>query len=166
MEEKKSKPKKKQVRPKNPVTPANPNGAGRKPAWTIEREEKVMAALMRGHSRRAAATYAGISQDTFERWLKIGHGSPEEVQYMPGRSEMDLPDFAARVLECEFVPEDMSVECVTTHIGNGNLRAAVFFLQTRRPKEWGRQDREALPLEHLDDDALVRETLRNTPGGL
>jgi hypothetical protein len=95
-------------------------------------EAKILKALRQGSTRRAAAGYGGVASDTFERMLK--------------RSA----DFAAQVELAEAEVEVAIVNDVRRAIHNGDTAAAKFWLERRRPNEWGAKITDA------DQDLLSR----------
>lgn len=124
---------------------------GRPLIWSQDRETRILQALMKGHSREAAALHGGVSYDTFTRWVK-----GENLGTRPA----GLAAFAVLVEEAEHVAEDLAVSTVNTNIrlGDGNL--AFKWLERRRPKRYARQDRQEIPLEDCSDEELAKKALQ------
>jgi transposase len=115
--------------------------------YSPEAHARVIEALAAGTSRRGACDYAGISEDTFARWLKR------------------YADFADAVVRAEATVELRAVVTIRQAFNAGDWKAAAFWLERRRNKEWGRQVkveiintvREMAKAAGLDPDAAVAE---------
>ena len=124
---------------------------------TPEVEKRIMEALQAGTSRRGAAEYGGIDQTTLITWMQR------------------FPDFANAVVAAEAQTELRAVLTIRQAITGGDWKAAAFWLERRRNKEWGRQVkvelintvREMARAAGVDEDAAVAEVeqiLKETRG--
>lgn len=121
--------------------------AGRPTKYTPETVTKITNALVSGASRRAAAEYAGVSVDSFERWMKR------------------YADFAATVTRAEAQCETSASLALRQAWAGGDWRAAAWWLERRRHEDWGRQDkveigpmvRDMARAAGVDEDEAVRE---------
>lgn len=125
--------------------------------YTPERRTRVLEALRAGTSRRGAAEYGGIDQTTLENWMKR------------------YSDFSAAVVAAEAAVELRAALTIRQAFTAGDWKAAAFWLERRRNKEWGRQVkvelintvREMARAAGVDEDAAVAEVeaiLRETRG--
>jgi hypothetical protein len=118
--------------------------------YTPERAQRITDALADGNTRRAAAAYGGISDDTFARWLKR------------------FADFAAAVKAAEAEAEVAHVANIKRAAIRGNWTASAWWLERRRHEDWGRKDRvelinsvrEMARAAGVDEDAAVAEAER------
>jgi len=92
-------------------------------------QKRLTDALRAGNTRRAACAFAGISEDSLARWEKAGG------------------DFQAAVAEAEASAEVRAVALIQQAAGSGNWRAAVWWLERRRPNEWGARAVEAAEVQ-------------------
>lgn len=90
---------------------------------TPQTVKKILDALTAGNTRKAAAQYAGIDQDTLCRWLRR------------------YADFADAVLQAEAAAEVGHVANIAAAANDGDVRASIFWLERRRYQDWGRVDR-------------------------
>lgn len=97
-----------------------------KTKYTPQRAKRVLMALRAGNTRRASAAAGGITDMTFRRWLR------------------DKPQFAAEVYQAEAAAERLHTNTIQAAAASGDIRAAEFWLERRRPTEWGRVDRVEL----------------------
>lgn len=115
--------------------------------YTPERVARLIEGLTAGMSRRGACERASIDQSTFETWLKR------------------YPDFSDAVVTAEAEVELRAVLTIRQAFSSGDWKAAAFWLERRRNKEWGRQVkvelisrvREMAQAAGLDPDAAVEE---------
>jgi transposase len=125
--------------------------------YTPERQARVLEALRAGSSYRDAAEYAGIDQDTLIAWRKR------------------YADFSEAVVAAEASVAIRAVLTIRQAFADGDWKAAAFWLERRRNKEWGRQVkvelintvREMARAAGVDEDAAVAEVeqiLKETRG--
>jgi hypothetical protein len=106
---------------------ATPRPRRRRPGplrrYTSVTVQKILNALSAGATRDAAAGAAGISRATFYRWLEEHETFETEVQ------------------EAEDRAETMYTACVAKSAQDGDWRAAAWWLERRRHREFQRRDR-------------------------
>ena len=95
-----------------------PRGAGRPTKQTPETEKKLVAALRKGNTRRAACAHAGISEDTLANWSK-------------GSS-----DFSDALTRAENTSEFGYVDVIQECANAGDWKAAAWWLERRRKEEY------------------------------
>jgi hypothetical protein len=97
--------------------------AGRPSKYTPEVVKRIMDALAAGNTRKAAAEYGGIDEDTLGRWRRR------------------FADFADAIKSAEAHAEVGHVANIATAAKGGNWTASAWWLERRRSAEWGRVDR-------------------------
>ncbi len=124
---------------------------GRPSKATAARIEALIAALRAGNTREAAAAHAEIDRTTLYRWLGNNAGLRARVEKAEADAEVR---FAAQIARAAGI----------------NWKAAVWWLERRRPKTYGRAQAETAvgmpaetiaqhPLDELSADE-VRERAR------
>lgn len=96
---------------------------GRPSKRTPEREARLIEALRAGNTRKAACHYAGIEPRTFERWMKLYVGFVAAIQKAEGDAEVRMVAQIAQAAQA------------------GTWTAAAWWLERRRPDDYGRRDR-------------------------
>lgn len=117
---------------------------------TPQVEERLFSALRDGNTRQAACAYAGISDQTLANWM--------------ARSL----DFLEGVKKAEAEAEVRHVGNISRASHRGSWQASAFWLERRRPKEWGKVVRVDIELRirekalelGLDPDEAVKEAQR------
>src|SRR5262249_28454299 len=104
-------------------------GLGRPSKFTPEREGRLLDALRAGNTRSAACQYAGISDETFARWL---------ARYV---------DFVEAVKSAAPPAEVPMVARIAHAAQDGTWQAAAWWLERRRPDDYGRRDRVDVELK-------------------
>ncbi|MBV9173618.1 MAG: hypothetical protein JOZ81_26440, partial [Chloroflexi bacterium] len=94
----------------------------RPPKLTPERQERVLAAIGAGATRKAAASYAGVDESTLYRWLKRNASFASLLRAREDEVE---------VRACAEIQQAASAD----------WRAAAWWLERRRPADYGRTDR-------------------------
>ena len=117
--------------------------------YTPETVKRIVDALAAGNTRRAAAAYGGIDEDTLGRWLRR------------------YADFADAVKNAEAQAEVGHVARIAQASAAGTWQASAWWLERRRHADWGKVDRveveirraaEKLADEYgLDATELIRE---------
>lgn len=107
---------------------------GRPTKLTPEVQERICDALRKGCTRRAAAAYAGISEDTLYNWIARGEGRAKS----PPREEFTR--FSEAVKRAESEAEKRYTEIIY-RAADETWQAAAWWLERRYPKEWGRRER-------------------------
>ena len=97
-------------------------------SFTPETREKILNALRAGNYRVAACKFAGISDETFRRWMNAGKaGEPEYV------------DFVEQVKQAEAQAEASLVATIRKAAGD-HWQAAAWLLERKYVTRWGRRD--------------------------
>ena len=91
--------------------------------YTPETVKLVTDALTAGMPRKGASEYAGIDENTLGRWMHR------------------YADFADAVIRAEAQCEFRATLTIRAAFNDGDWKAAAFWLERRRNKDWGRQDR-------------------------
>lgn len=91
--------------------------------YTPERVASILEALTAGNTRRAAAAYGGIDENTLGRWIaRFG-------------------DFAEAVKSAEAAAEVGHVANIAAAANDGTWTASAWWLERRRHADWGKVDR-------------------------
>ncbi len=126
---------------------------GRPTALTAEVQRRIVDAVAAGNYFEAAATYGGISQETFFRWMKWGESdSPNREPFR---------QFRKSILAAEAQAEISVVAQWKSQVPQ-NWQAARDFLGRRFPSRWGPKER----LEHTGKDGApieIKEILVELP---
>jgi hypothetical protein len=113
--------------PERPTT-AGARSAGRPSKHTPEREQRLLDALRAGNTRKAACHYAGISEEALARWLRAS------------------VDFVDAVQKAESDAEVRMVAEIAQAARGSTWQAAAWWLERRRPDDFGRRDRVDIEL--------------------
>lgn len=97
-------------------------------SFTPETQEKILNALRAGNYRVAACKFAGISVDTFGRWMKAGNAGEER-----------FAEFAEQVKQAEAQAEASLVATIRKAAGD-HWQAAAWLLERKYVTRWGRRD--------------------------
>jgi transposase len=101
---------------------------GRPTKYSSQRVDRICAALTAGNTRRAAAVYGGIGENTFGDWMRR------------------FRDFRDAIEKAEAEAEVRAVAQIAQAAQSGTWTAAAWWLERRRPDDYGR--RERLDVEH------------------
>jgi transposase len=112
--------------------------AGRPSKRTPEREKRLLDAIRAGSTRKAACAYAGISDETLANWC---------------RRSLDFLDALARA-EAEY---EVKCNAIISQAAQTDARHAEWWLERRRPEEYGRKDRIDLNVIRSEAERLARE---------
>ena len=96
-----------------------------------ERQQKIVTAIAAGNSRDTAAAYAGITPKTFFEWLRRGREAHSGVYY----------EFAQAVEQADAEAELVAVATIRQAMPF-QWQAAAWWLERKRPNEWGKRDPE------------------------
>jgi hypothetical protein len=124
---------------------------GRKPKLgQPERVSKLLTALQNGHTRRAAAASAGISADTLQRMVKQSAAFAAQVEHSEGLAEAErtlvlfkaahgyevvrVTKYKKSYMVAGKIQYAEEVRTETTWVFD--WRAALAWLQRRRPEDW------------------------------
>lgn len=91
--------------------------------------QAIVKAIRAGVSLSGAAKSAGIGERTLFDWLSRGRAG-----------EVPFEQFSQRVREAEGHAETFVVSKLFEQIEDGNVGATCFWLERRRPEEWGKRD--------------------------
>lgn len=97
-------------------------------SFTPETREKILNALRAGNYRVAACKFAGISDETFRRWMNAGKAG--EAEYV---------DFVEQVKQAEAQAEASLVATIRKAAGD-HWQAAAWLLERKYVSRWGRRD--------------------------
>jgi hypothetical protein len=103
---------------------------------TDARVEALLGALRVGNTRRAACAHAGLSPDTFYRWLSADRTFSDAVKRAEGEAEARFLTQIAKAAT------------------NGTWQAAAWWLERRLPAEYGQRARLDV---HVELEAEVRQ---------
>jgi hypothetical protein len=98
------------------------------------KQNAIIWALQLGNTRRAASGFAGVSPDTFYRWMSENRTFSDAVEIAESTAEVGY------------------VAVLATAAQKGSVRAAIEWLKRRRRPEWG----DKLDITKLDDETLLR----------
>ena len=101
--------------------------AGRPTKLTPEVRERIVQAIRGGNYRNVAARFAGISPETFARW-------------MVNESDEACQELKAAVEEAEASAHVRALAIIQQH-GQTDPRHLQWWLERKFPREWGRKDR-------------------------
>ena len=122
---------------------------GRPSKLTPEVQETICKYLRAGNTFRTACELAGIAYATGIEWRARGEDRDPE---RPGDESFAAFAVATRRAEEEAIARCAAV--VQKAAIDGNLQAATWFLERRRPDEWGRVDRRTISLETNEPQAV------------
>jgi hypothetical protein len=114
---------------------------GRRTKLTPDTQENVVKALRAGNSRRDSALYAGLAEATFYNWMDRGRaGEPLYVEFLEAVEKAEAHSVVRNV-------------AIIQRAADETWQAAAWWLERKRPDEWGRRQRydigtsEAQPME-------------------
>lgn len=116
--------------------------AGRKTKYTAEAVKKITDAIRVGATYELAASYAGISEDTFARWRER------------------YADFADKLREAEGEGAIGWLAKIEKSANDGDWRAAAWKLERRYPDSYGRKVLDQHHSGHIDVGTLSDDELR------
>lgn len=133
---------------RNASLPATMRKSGRPSKKNEATVSRFLEALRAGNTRRASCLYAGFSEDTLARWLAAFADFAEDVARAEAECEIRnvlLIQKAAQerdvvVRKRKVLPDGSVIEEVTTR-KEFDVAAAQWWLERRRPQEWGRRDK-------------------------
>lgn len=99
---------------------------------TDEAVQRIIELLSAGNYRRVAYTNAGISKETFLRWLREDH------------------DFRAAVEKAEGSADALHLANIQRAAIDGTWQASAWYLERKHPEEWGKQDRRPEGSERVE----------------
>jgi hypothetical protein len=93
--------------------------SGRPSKFTDERGVRLLAALRAGNTRKASCLYAGVNEDSLERWLRHSADFAEALTRAEAEAEVALVAFVRQAAHTDW-------------------RAGMEFLSRRWPETWDR----------------------------
>ena len=90
---------------------------------------RLVEAVERGNNRATAARLAGIGPSTLREWMARGRLGQEP-----------FAAFLARLKKADATAEAEAVKLVRDAARGGTWQAACWWLERRRPRQWGRRD--------------------------
>lgn len=122
---------------KKPTAATKPkSAAGRPTKRTPETEAKLLRALRKGNTRRAACAHAGIGESTLNDWVN------------------EFPEFSAACTRAENESEFGFVDVIQECANNGDWKAAAWWLERRRKAEYSVKQE----IDHTNSDGSMRPT--------
>ena len=106
---------------------------GRPSKLTADVQEKLLAVIKLGAYRAAACDFAGITPETLRNWLRRGEAEGEGPCF----------ELATQLKQAEASACIKALGTIRTAM-EANWQAAAWFLERKRPKEWGRRERHEL----------------------
>lgn len=92
-------------------------------------QESIIKSLKAGNSRRDSALFAGVSEQTFYTWLKKGrNGKAPYVEFLEAVEKAEATACVRNVAIIQKAAAD-------------TWQAAAWWLERKRPDEWGRRQR-------------------------
>lgn len=89
--------------------------------YNSRRSSQICESLKNGATRTASVAAAGVSYDAYRRWLKSN------------------PEFSASVMRAEAECAVMMTKVIYDAGLAGDWRASFWWLERRRPQDWGRR---------------------------
>jgi len=142
---------------KKPAKHRTPRTLGRPTKFTPDVRARIISAIRNGNTYDAAANYGGVTYSIYREWMK--RGEDEGVG--------DFFDFFEAVKKAEAEAEVESVALIRRSAKEGQWQAAAWFLERRKPSEWGRRDRHEVSQTSLNinwDDLTENEMERIANG--
>jgi len=119
---------------------------------TPEVQEAIIKAVSAGATLDAAAGSAGVSYDTFNRWMKRGAKA----------SSGEFCEFYKAVTIAAAQVRVNMASTIALAAAKGDAKAAIEWLKRRDPAQWG----DRLQLSRMTDDELLRLIAIAESGGL
>jgi hypothetical protein len=119
---------------------------------TPEVRQRLLDALRKGSTRKAAAESAGIGYSTFRGWLAAGRSEPEA----------GLSALLADIKRAEAEAVVAAVDIIGKAAAGGAWQAAAWWLERRYPEDWGQQRDTIRQLVRLNKELLDRLAVGGT----
>lgn len=121
---------------------------------TAELQAKICDAIRMGNYMETAAAFAGISKDTFYRWLKKGARARSGIY-------REFHDAVHKAL-AEAEVRDVAI---IANAAKESWQAAAWRLERRHPERWGKKERIYAEMDHQGDSlaelvAAIKESAR------
>ncbi len=102
---------------------------GRPSKFTADRRAAILKNLETGVSREVASRASGVDPETLRRWIRKGEDAAKGLYHQ----------FATDVIKAESVAVVDMVQVIHDASQRGDWRAAAWWLERRRPADWGRR---------------------------
>jgi hypothetical protein len=106
-------------------------------------EAKILEAIRAGNTRRAAAAYAGVDEETLARWLR-------DTRKMAFMDSFKKAEADAEVLH---------VASIAQASKDGSWQASAWWLERRRHQDW--RKREEIKLTGSEEEPVVIKAITN-----
>lgn len=106
---------------------------------------KIIQALEAGNYQKTAAALAGVSENTFYRWMDRGKNA-KSGKYR---------EFCESVKRAEEKAKAYHLQQIRKASENGSWQASAWYLERKHPSEWGRQQR-------IEMDAQIKADVKGT----
>jgi hypothetical protein len=110
--------------------PTSHSRAGRPSKLTEDRIARLTEALHKGHTRRAAAAFAGIAPSTLCAWLDAATVPDAPVEFL---------EFMNAVRAAELDAEDQFLAVIRDAAARGTWQAAAWALERRYSADWSKK---------------------------
>lgn len=151
-----------------PTTITLVDGPGRPSKRTPEAEERILAALRNGNTKKTAAALAYISVDVFDRWqadsayfaAAVATAIAEaQESHVAALREASAGGFVTRRRVKRTIAQDGSVkEEIEEDRSAPDWRGPAFLLERSAPDDWGRRDRLTIDRERALDQVRRQAT--------
>lgn len=121
---------------------------GRPTKFTPDTCNRILSAIRNGNTYEASAHYGGVSYDTLREWIKRGQ---EETAG-------EFSEFFEAIKSAEAKAEVESVALIRQAAQEGQWQAAAWFLERRKPSDWGRKDRHEI--SGINGEAIKHEVTK------
>lgn len=143
---------------------------GLRSKYNAERHQTIVDAIRKGNSRSTSFRLAGLHPDTVYPWLRWARESPGTH-----------PEYDQLLADIEFAEAEVEAErvaLINVAANTGTWQAAAWWLERRKPEEWGKRDHvqvdagdkpltqlNVLILENAETRQLSRDFLRAITAG-
>lgn len=117
---------------------------GRKTKLTEKMIEEIAKHIELGMINKDVAQLVGISETTFYNWMKEGENSKDNNIFRK---------FYLKVKEAEAKAIKRNLAIIQRAANEGNWQAAAWFLERKRPEDWGRKERVNI---NTDDGITIK----------
>lgn len=127
---------------------------GRRVKRTVEIDKKIETALATGNTRRAACAFAGISEDTFGRWIEKYADFADLVARSEARCEVQMTAIIYKASQEREVTVTKTVrrgnDVITETVVKKEFdwKAALAWLERRKSEDWAARSKH----EHTGPD--------------
>lgn len=135
-------------------------GAGRPVKLNDEVQRKIVDAISGGNYMDTASAYAGISKDTFYRWLRRGEREKQRVAKNPRakiKKEEKMYVELSDEVEKALAKSEMRDVYIIGKAAESQWQAAAWRLERKFPKKWGRKNFLPENVETIDQKIVFKE---------